>query len=190
MHCCTLFCQATGRTACHLWARCAHKWVEEQERHYCLQAALGCVLQGSLSRAEPWGGTMPSCSLKTWRWQPVPQGSTKVHSAWDASLKCTPFWPFISGFTVEGENTLVLWEVLVGEGIQTINSYPEKYVAHIRRGLSHEVSNFYWKFFLDMTTIAWIYTSFIEAIHTSSSNFFFLPGQHLAARISWAFFTF
>lgn len=150
-----------------------HKWVEEQQRHYGLKAALGCVLLGRLSRTEPRGGMMPSCSPKTWRWQPVLQGLIEVHSAWDASLKCTPLWPSISGFTVEGENTLVLWEVLVSEGIQTINSYPEKYVAHIQRGLSHEVSNFYWKFSLDMTTIVWIYTIFIEDIHSSSPDFFF-----------------
>lgn len=61
---------------------------------------------------------------------------------------------------------------LVGEGIQTTDSYPGKYVAYFWRELSHEVSNFCWKFLLDITTMVWIYTSFITDIHSSSTDIF------------------
>lgn len=63
--------------------------------------------------------------------------------------------------------------VLAGEETQTINNYPEKYVAHMWRELSHELSNFYWKFLLDMTTMVWIYISFIEDVIIHWSFFFF-----------------
>lgn len=176
---------------CNLWTSCPHKWVEEQERD---GPALYIACWGRLSRAETLEGMMSCCSPQTWMWQPVLQDVTKVHSSWDPSPKCTPLWPSISGFTVQGKNTLartlVLWRVLMGEGIQTFNNYPEKYIAHIWRELSHELSNFCWKFLLDMTSIVWIYTSFIKDIHSSSTEVLFLPEQHLAAKTSWAFFTF
>lgn len=71
----------------------------------------------------------------------------------------------------------MLWGVLVGKGIETINNYQEKYVAHIWRELSHELLNFYWKFFLDMPTMVWICTSFIKDIRSSSTELFILLGQ-------------
>jgi len=41
-----------------------------------------------------------------------------------------------------------------------------------------------------MKTMVQIFTSFIKDISLSSTAGFFLPGQHLTAKISWAFFTF
>lgn len=131
---------------------------------------------GRWFRAEQPEAMMSCCSPKTWRWQPALQGVPKGRSSWGPWLKCTPLWPSISGFTVQGKNTitriLVLGRMLVGEGIQTTNSYPGKYVAYFWRELSREVLNFYWKFLLDVTNMVWIYTSFIKDIHSSSTDIF------------------
>lgn len=86
---------------CGLWTSCPHKWVGEQERDYGLQAALSCMLPAwrgypEQSQHKTW------CSPKTWRWKLVLQVMIKVHSSWDLSLKCTPLWPSISGFTMQG----------------------------------------------------------------------------------------